>query len=795
MPFVVPQAFAGSIPPSVDIPTNIISVVVEPGLSTSSIVVACRDPTVTGASITGNLFEIDDSPDFSSVDVSKFDLFCDGGTNNIINTPFLTDLRPYYVRLTVFTDIAVSNPSDLINEYFPGADFLQPEGAIIILKDKSPGLYTIQFRDIGVTNNIGPDIAFTTKPATLIVTDHNANIDLSTAEKIIVQINGVDTVQEETGVNTGIFKGPVPPGASVSYNPGVLGVARATIVIDFDVVAGDPDGIGDIIIEDVQLSDDEIANGVDGISPVNHPVKISFDNGGKVKDGTDISVEMSWADADIHLVADSDIGLPLVFFAADEMFFDADGSGGFDVGETVYKDVDSDGFVSIGDIRLANAAAAGSYLDGSVVESGDSYEGNPLTSFPFESYYDANTSGTFDVGETVYSDLAFDGSVGIADIRLANAATIGFADGSPVFGADDPLSLQMYYASPGSGYEVITQPSDTDKYNVPAKTVKSNTCVLPCNTKDGKYVLGYDLGSGGGGGGGISKAGFVVNALAGLGGASSSGGGNSPPSFGPTTFAILAGGEEGFGGIINDNDAKTLEQTKTFKVGEKAVLRFDYTEGGGIGKIEHIGLYMNVRDGQKRQDSDAYIFYDPLKSPQVTVHDPNGLFSEVKVDLLPKDATNFVFKVELTFAKPMAKSDLILEGWNTQKWSSISKTQNAIEVISSGIVQETSSDQIAETFTEDITNDQVIPVWIKTNAKWWSDDTIDNDTFVSGIEYLVNEGIIKVTLPDSSSNASVSELQPWIKNTAGWWADDMISNDEFLDAIEWLISNDIIQVV
>ena len=281
---------------------------------------------------------------------------------------------------------------------------------------------------------------------------------------------------------------------------------------------------------------------------------------------------------------------------------------------------------------------------------------------------------------------------------------------------------------------------------------------------------------------------LALGALAGGGGSH-----GSPPSFGTSSFATISGGEEGFGGILNDNNVNTLEQTKTFKVGEKAVLRFDFTEGGGIGKIEHIGLFTNIRDGQKKSDSDTYINYDPLKSPQVTVHDPNGLFSEANFDLLQKDATHFALKYDLTFAKPMTKSDLILESWNLQKWSSINKIPNAIEVMPSGILQEQS--EPVKTFEEDVTNEQVIPVWVKSNAKWWSDDTIDNDNFISGIEYLVNEGIIKVSLPETTDNASIPEVQPWIKNTAGWWADDMISDDEFLTAIEWLISNNIIKVV
>ena len=37
-----------------------------------------------------------------------------------------------------------------------------------------------------------------------------------------------------------------------------------------------------------------------------------------------------------------------------------------------------------------------------------------------------------------------------------------------------------------------------------------------------------------------------------------------------------------------------------------------------------------------------------------------------------------------------------------------------------------------------------IPTWIKNNAEWWANGTIDDSTFLSGIEYLVNEGIIIV---------------------------------------------------
>ncbi len=37
-----------------------------------------------------------------------------------------------------------------------------------------------------------------------------------------------------------------------------------------------------------------------------------------------------------------------------------------------------------------------------------------------------------------------------------------------------------------------------------------------------------------------------------------------------------------------------------------------------------------------------------------------------------------------------------------------------------------------------------IPDWVKTNAKWWADGLIDDNDFVKGIEFLIENGIIEV---------------------------------------------------
>jgi hypothetical protein len=37
-----------------------------------------------------------------------------------------------------------------------------------------------------------------------------------------------------------------------------------------------------------------------------------------------------------------------------------------------------------------------------------------------------------------------------------------------------------------------------------------------------------------------------------------------------------------------------------------------------------------------------------------------------------------------------------------------------------------------------------IPSWIKNNAGWWKEGSIDDNSFVQGIQYLIKEGIMKI---------------------------------------------------
>ena len=96
-----------------------------------------------------------------------------------------------------------------------------------------------------------------------------------------------------------------------------------------------------------------------------------------------------------------------------------------------------------------------------------------------------------------------------------------------------------------------------------------------------------------------------------------------------------------------------------------------------------------------------------------------------------------------------------------------------------------------ETFGE---NQISIPEWIKNNAGWWAEGQIDDSSFVTGIQYLINTGVMEIPETSQGSSSGTDGIPSWIKNNAGWWADGQIDDKSFVTGIQWLISNGIMKV-
>ena len=87
-----------------------------------------------------------------------------------------------------------------------------------------------------------------------------------------------------------------------------------------------------------------------------------------------------------------------------------------------------------------------------------------------------------------------------------------------------------------------------------------------------------------------------------------------------------------------------------------------------------------------------------------------------------------------------------------------------------------------------------LPFWIKDIAKMWVTDRIAGKEFSVAIEYMINNGIIKIPHTETDDDISATTIPDWVKNTAGWWAVDAINDTEFTLALQYLVKTGIITV-
>ena len=87
----------------------------------------------------------------------------------------------------------------------------------------------------------------------------------------------------------------------------------------------------------------------------------------------------------------------------------------------------------------------------------------------------------------------------------------------------------------------------------------------------------------------------------------------------------------------------------------------------------------------------------------------------------------------------------------------------------------------------------VIPSWIKSNAGWWDAGLIDNRNYVTGLQWLITNGIM--TIPPTEQGTGSDDVIPsWVKNNARWWADGSIDDRNYVTGLQWLISNGVMTI-
>lgn len=90
-------------------------------------------------------------------------------------------------------------------------------------------------------------------------------------------------------------------------------------------------------------------------------------------------------------------------------------------------------------------------------------------------------------------------------------------------------------------------------------------------------------------------------------------------------------------------------------------------------------------------------------------------------------------------------------------------------------------------------NAQEIPSWVKFNAGYWADDSIDDSTFINALQFLIKEQIVVIPQTEISEKQS-DHIPSWVKFNAGYWAQGAITDLDFINSMQYLIANGIIVI-
>jgi hypothetical protein len=237
-------------------------------------------------------------------------------------------------------------------------------------------------------------------------------------------------------------------------------------------------------------------------------------------------------------------------------------------------------------------------------------------------------------------------------------------------------------------------------------------------------------------------------------------------------------------GFVLSGFTTTLE-TQTLEINTPHTIKFMIYESE---IIQHLSLYTNLRDATDEiHESDTQILYNANQELQVV--DPHGFFDGVTLTVNELEDNKKEVVLEITFAKTMDTSHIIVRSWDPNLYSADNYILDAWEIVSDEII-ESPITNYEEPVIENLQS-QSIPIWIKNNAAWWSEQQIGDSDFIAGIEYLIKNGIINVPGVQVGST-STTEIPDWIKNNAGWWSESLITDEDF--TMQWLVANGVIQI-
>ncbi|HJJ22173.1 MAG TPA: peptidase [Nitrosopumilus sp.] len=310
----------------------------------------------------------------------------------------------------------------------------------------------------------------------------------------------------------------------------------------------------------------------------------------------------------------------------------------------------------------------------------------------------------------------------------------------------------------------------------------------------------------------------------------------------PKTFAPYAEGKQ-FKGYVNGieidqrallNDPYSYEDTNIvhFLISKSELQKINETLGSDNYDNKKMNLKLVPLDEVSKNSTEFWLVDDPInqnKVPttvniswdgsygagddvpfEITFFDENrNLIRDIKYVIDFIDINNNQILERFTGDDPQNLGIVATEGIDIQTIRIPSQGQYRIDIqvlgtgldynakyagIGSGIIELGPSVPKTTPTIPDVQPPTAIPSWIKNNAGWWADGSIDDDSFVGGIQFLIKEDILKIPPTTQGINTGSNEIPSWIKNNAGWWADGSIDDDSFVGGIQFLIKEGIMKI-
>lgn len=121
---------------------------------------------------------------------------------------------------------------------------------------------------------------------------------------------------------------------------------------------------------------------------------------------------------------------------------------------------------------------------------------------------------------------------------------------------------------------------------------------------------------------------------------------------------------------------------------------------------------------------------------------------------------------------------------------SLANGTNEVVVSVSGV---TSGDMETATITVVIA-ERTVPDWIREDTRTWVRGQAGDYTFLAGIQYMADRGIIR-TDDTPEPDGAPGPVPDWVRDVAGWWTQGKITDGDYIRAVEKMITYGAIQII